>query len=238
MKYQALAIDYDGTAATEGRVADQTIAALEHAHGLGLRLVMVTGRELTDLFNTFPRPDLFDRIVAENGAVLYDPAPKSIRRLALPPPPALLEVLARQGVPISVGHAIVATVRPHERTVLAAIRDLGLVWHVILNKEAVMALPDGVTKATGLLVALGELRVVPDRTVGIGDAENDPAFLHVCGLKIAVANAIPAVRDIVDVVTTRPDGGGVRELIEGLLHGTFDDIRHSTPEPPTSGHRP
>jgi hydroxymethylpyrimidine pyrophosphatase-like HAD family hydrolase len=224
MRYQALAIDYDGTAATEGRVADLTFAALDRAHGAGLRLVMVTGRELTDLFNTFPSHAVFDRIVAENGAVLYDPATKSIRRLGPPPPPALLEALTQQGVPISVGHSIVATMRRHEPAVLAAIRDLGLEWHVIFNKEAVMALPADVTKATGLVAALKELGVVPDRAVGVGDAENDPAFLSVCGLRVAVANAVPAVRDLADVVTTSPEGAGVSELIDRLLHGAFDHI--------------
>ena len=44
-----------------------------------------------DLFNTFEHPDLFDRIVAENGAVLYDPATKSVESISPPPPPAFVE---------------------------------------------------------------------------------------------------------------------------------------------------
>src|ERR671911_657622 len=142
-----------------------------------MRLIMVTGRELTDLFNTFAHVSLFDRIVAENGAILYDPATKAIEQLASGPPPALIQKLTELNVPLSVGHSIVATVEPHEHAVLTAIRDLALEWHVIFNKGSVMALPADVTKATGLGPALTALGLSHEETVGVGDAENDQAFL-------------------------------------------------------------
>ncbi len=66
--------------------------------------------------------------------------------------------------------------------------------------------------------------VPPDRTVGVGDAENDQAFLRMCGLAVAVDNALPAVKTIADVVTTEARGAGVRELIAGLLAGKFDTV--------------
>jgi len=224
MRYQVLATDYDGTIAFEGRVDEPTVEALRHAKAEGLRLVMVTGRELTDLFNTFEHSDVFERIVAENGAVLYDPATQSVEPISAPPPPALVERLERQSVPLSVGHSIVATVEPHEHQVLAAIRDLGLEWHVIFNKGSVMALPADVTKATGLAPALAALQVSADRTVGVGDAENDHAFLRMCGLAVAVDNALPAVKEIADIVTAGAQGAGVRELIARLLAGEFDTL--------------
>ena len=146
MIYRAIATDYDGTLAHDGRVDDATLVALTRARDAGLRLVLVTGRELSDLARTFPGEAAFDRIVAENGAVLFDPASKEVRRLAAAPPPAFIETLTRQQIPVSVGHSIVATVEPHEQAVLAAIRDLGIEWHVIFNKGSVMALPSGVTE--------------------------------------------------------------------------------------------
>jgi hydroxymethylpyrimidine pyrophosphatase-like HAD family hydrolase len=224
MRYEVLATDYDGTIAFDGRVDEPTIAALGRAKAEGLRLVLVTGRELTDLFNTFEHSDIFERIVAENGAVLYDPATKSVELISPPPPPALVETLERQSVPISVGHSIVATVEPYEHQVLAAIRDLGLEWHVIFNKGCVMALPADVTKATGLVPALGVLGVSADRTVGVGDAENDQAFLRMCGLAVAVDNALPAVKEMADVVTAGARGAGVSELIARLLAGEFETL--------------
>jgi hydroxymethylpyrimidine pyrophosphatase-like HAD family hydrolase len=222
MTYRILATDYDGTIAQDGQVEESTTDALRRARDFGLRLVMVTGRELTDLFNTFAHADLFELIVAENGAVLYTTVGRAVTRLAPPPPPALLEILERQSIPVSVGHSIVATVEPHEHQVLAAIRDLGLEWHVIFNKGSVMALPSDVTKATGLAAALAQLRESADATIGIGDAENDQAFLRACGLAVAVENALPAVKEMAHVVTALPRGAGVTEFIDRLIAGELD----------------
>ena len=49
---------------------------------------------------------------------------------------------------------------------------------MIFNKGAVMILPSGVNKATGLAAALEELGLSPHNVVGVGDAENDHAFLE------------------------------------------------------------
>ena len=222
MNFDALATDYDGTIAHDGVVDESTLEALRRAREAGLRLVMVTGRELTDLFNTFSGTDLFHRIVAENGAVLYEPATKSIEVLATAPPQPFLERLA--GIPISVGHSIVATVEPHEHRMLSAIRELQLEWHVIFNKGSVMALPADVTKATGLAPALAALGISHERTVGVGDAENDQAFLRACGLAVAVANALPSVKHIAHVITVGARGAGVTELIDQLLAGALDEL--------------
>ena len=219
MNFDALATDFDGTIAHDGRVDEATAAALGRAKAAGIRLVMVTGRELPDLFRTFDRVDLFDRVVAENGAVLYEPQSGSIEVLGQPPPAALLEALTARGVPISVGHCIVATVEPFEHEVLSAMRDLALEWHLIFNKGSVMALPADITKATGLAPALSALGVPPARTIGVGDAENDQAFLRLCGLSVAVANALPSVRELAHVVTSGARGAGVIELIDDLLAG-------------------
>ena len=225
MQYLALATDYDGTIAHDGIVDRPTVDALTRARASGLRLLLVTGRELPDLFNTFAHTDLFDRIVAENGALLYNPATKDARALAPPPPPALLAELREKNVPISVGRSVVATVEPHEHAVLSAIRDQGLEWHVIFNKGSVMALPSGVTKATGLLPALADLGIPAHQTVGVGDAENDHAFLRLCGLSVAVDNALPAVKAGADYVTAGARGAGVTELINRLLDGTLDNLK-------------
>ena len=174
------------------------------------------------MFNTFAHLDLFDLVVAENGAVLHNPATNDVNVIASPPPPALLAALQRQQVPISVGHTIVATVTPPHEAMLAAIQSLGLNWHVIYNKGAAMALPTGVTKATGLLVALTILGVTPAECVGIGDAENDIDFMSVCGLAVAVANALPEVKSVADVVLTSARGAAVVELATRLRSGDFD----------------
>lgn len=233
MTYIALATDYDGTIAHDGFVDEPTLDALVRLRESGRRIILVTGRELEELLAIFPRIDLFDRVVAENGARLYQPDTKAARDLAPPPPQALIDRLREQGVPLSAGRSIVATVEPYEHAVLAAIRDLGLEWHVIFNKGSVMALPSGVTKATGLTVALQELEITPERVVGVGDAENDHAFLRMCGLSVAVANALPALKEAADVVTAGARGAGVIELIGAILK---DDLAAMPPRPENHEH--
>ena len=100
---------------------------------------------------------MFDVVVAENGALLHTPDSGTIEPLAAAPPPALIEMLTREHVPISVGHSIVATVEPYAAQLHGTIRKLGLAWAVIPNKDALMALPVGVTKASGLIHALRRL---------------------------------------------------------------------------------
>src|SRR6185369_9177794 len=146
----------------------------------GRRLLLVTGRTLDDLQRVFPHTDLFERVIAENGAVVHAPGPREVRVLAEAPPAAFVDRLRSRGVPLDTGRVIVATTEPHETTVIETIRDLGLELQVIFNKGAVMVLPSGVNKATGLLQALGELNLSPHNVVGVGDAENDHAFLAVC----------------------------------------------------------
>jgi len=123
----------------------------------------------------------------------------------------------RRVQPLSVGQCIVATWRPFASTVLEVIRGMGLDLQVISNKDAVMVLPSGVNKASGLQIALNELRLSPHNTVGVGDAENDHVFLGMCECSVAVANALPALKEHADLVTTGSHGAGAEELIEKLL---------------------
>ena len=224
MKYRILATDYDGTIAYEGHVDEATRTALWSARAAGLRLVLVTGRELTDLFNTFDAVEMFDRIVAENGALVYRPDSKHVTTLASAPPSALIDRLTRINIPFSVGHSIVATVEPHEQAVMAAIHELALDWHVIFNKGSVMALPSEVTKATGLASALNDVDATWTETIAVGDAENDLAFLRHSGLAVAVANALPTVKDVCDLVTSAARGAGVAELLGRWRDGELDAV--------------
>ena len=224
MTYEALACDYDGTLAWDGAVAQPTVEALRQLRASGKKLVMVTGRRLEDLLSIFSQTELFERIVAENGAVLYRPASGEHVCLTAAPPQKFIELLRERGVqPLELGRVIIATREPQEILVLQAIRDLGLELQVIFNKGAVMILPAGVNKASGLKHALKELGLSPQQVVAVGDAENDHAFFEFCGFSAAVANALPAVREHADLVTDSVNGAGVIELIQRILNGDLGE---------------
>src|SRR5919201_972037 len=117
VRYLALATDYDGTIATHGAVDETTLDALRRLRNSGRRLILVTGRQLGDLQAVFPHLDLFERVVAENGALLYRPEDHEETALADPPPRSFVEALRARGIePVSCGRVIVATWHPHETT--------------------------------------------------------------------------------------------------------------------------
>jgi hydroxymethylpyrimidine pyrophosphatase-like HAD family hydrolase len=218
MRYLALATDYDGTAASEGRLSDAASSAIERLRTSGRRVVLVTGRRVDDLLRVLPRSALFDLIVAENGAVIYDPQSREEVPLAAPLPALFAERLRERGVaPLEQGAVVVATRDPYGGVMLEVIRELGLEVHVIFNRGAVMALPAGINKATGLDVAVRRLGMSRHEVVGIGDAENDHSLLEYGECGVAVANAVDSLKEIAAFVTRGANGTGVAELIDELI---------------------
>lgn len=240
MTYLALATDYDGTLATDGQVDDRTLAALQKWRDSGRKLILITGRQLDDLLKIATCLDLFDWVVAENGAMLYQPTTKLEKLLAEPPSAEFIQQLndrihkasqtknqttsqefahIQSDYPVvGVGRIIVATWEPYNVEALALIQEMKLNLQVILNKGAVMILPTGIDKEAGLIAAANELGISLDAIVGVGDAENDLVFLDICGYSVAVANALPTVKDRVDLVTTNSRGAGVTELIDSIIN--------------------
>jgi hydroxymethylpyrimidine pyrophosphatase-like HAD family hydrolase len=223
MRYLALASDYDGTLAHDSHVSDEALAAIERLKASGRKFILVTGREMPELESVFPDYKLCDAIVAENGALLVWPAEGREEVLGEPPPEAFLAEMVHRGVkPFSSGKVVFATWRPQENIVLDVIQTLGIEYQIIFNKRAVMVLPSGVNKASGLAKALERLKIAPANIVGIGDAENDHAFLESCAVAAAVDNALPSLKERCDVVLSRDHGGGVIDFIDRLL---ADDLQ-------------
>jgi hydroxymethylpyrimidine pyrophosphatase-like HAD family hydrolase len=217
-KYDAVALDYDGTLATDGAVPPHVVDGLARYRSSGGRLVLVTGRERPDLEQVFSPFELFDVLVLENGAVLFDPRSGRETDLADPPPPELVRALQEHGVsPLSEGKVIVATFRRHAGIVMEVIASMDLELQVIFNKNALMILPTGVNKATGLKAALKSLHVPLARVVGMGDGENDHSLLSACGLGVAVANAVESLKHEAAFVTDAARGDGVLEAMRRIF---------------------
>ncbi len=224
MRFLALAFDYDGTLAKDGRVDAPTIEALERAKASGRKLLLVTGRDLDDLRRVFDRADLFDAVVAENGGLLYWPARREEQILGEPPPPALVDALQSAHIaPLAIGRVVIATWEPNETAVLELIHGLGLEWQITFNKGAVMILPPGVNKGSGFAAALEALGLSPHNALGVGDAENDHAFLSSCECACAVANALPFIQERADIVSAYDHGAGVVDIINRVLQDEFAD---------------
>ena len=218
MRYLALAVDYDGTAASHDKLAESVRRAIERLRTSGRRVVLVTGRRLDDLLRVCPAIASFDLVVAENGAVVYDPSRREDIALGVPVPNQVVDRLRERGVdPIEIGKVLVATHDPHGAVVFDVIRELGLELQVIANRSAIMVLPAGINKATGLKFALHKLGLSQHEAVAIGDAENDHSLLMYCECGVAVANAVSSLKDSAAFVTRASNGDGVAELIDELI---------------------
>ncbi len=229
MQFLALAADYDGTLAKDGKVSPDVVKALKRVHASGRKLILVTGRELPDLLAVFPEITLFESVVAENGALLYKPSTREQKALGHKPSPAFIRALQDHHIqPLSIGHVIVSTWQPHENIVLELIREMGLELTLSFNKGAVMILPSGINKGIGLKAALAELGLSRHNVVGVGDAENDHAFLTLCGAAAAVGNAIPSLKEQADIVLELTHGEGVIALAVDLVSNDLVALKDVT----------
>ncbi len=225
MRFLALATDYDGTLAHDGLVNADTLEALCRFRESGRKLILVTGRRLGELQATFPELDAsFDMVVAENGALLYTPSTQEEKDLSEPASDVFVAALRQRKVsPLAIGRGIVATLDSEKEKVLETISDLGLELQVIFNKGALMVLPSGVNKASGLDAALKLMKLSAHNTVAVGDAENDHTFMKFCECSAAVANALTSVKERADIVLTLDHGRGVAELMTHILD---NDLAH------------
>jgi hydroxymethylpyrimidine pyrophosphatase-like HAD family hydrolase len=222
MRYLALATDYDGTLAAHGRVDGGACAAIERLRSSGRRAVLVTGRQLGDLASAFPRLELFDAVAAENGAVLHWPSSRETALLAAPVPATFTARLRARDVPHDVGQVIVSSWHPSEVPMLEVIRELGLELQLVFNGDAVMALPPGVSKASGLEAALRRLGLSRHEVVAIGNDANDHGLLELAECGVAVATAVPSLKACATFTTEGGPGDGVVELVAELV---ADDLR-------------
>ena len=218
--WQAVAIDYDGTLTQGRRPEPDVLAAVREARAEGHAMVLVTGRILSELRADFPEvDDEFDAIVAENGAVLADV--DGTRDLAAPVKPELAWALAHRDVVLRRGRVLLACDAAHAATALEEVGRLGLDCQLTRNRAALMIMPAGVTKGTGLAEALGNLGISRHSVIAVGNAENDHTLLEACELGVAVANAVDSLKRHADLVLDEPDGAGMAGLLRGpVLDGS------------------
>ena len=205
MKLAALALDYDGTIAVDGVLDPSVRNAIAAARQLGIVVVLVTGRRLSDLRRVVGDLACFDVVVAENGAVLEFPASGRHVVLGHPPSRSFIDELQRRGVQVSIGETVVETDAASASIALDVLRHLEQPLVLAFNRSRLMVLPQSVSKSTGLRQALTALRISIHNTIGIGDAENDHDLLDACEVGAAVGWGSLALRAVADEVI---DGTG------------------------------
>lgn len=225
MHLKVIACDLDGTLTDERQPSPKTWEILRKVQTRGFRIVVVTGRVLESFIGGGPYLEVCEAIVAENGAVVFFPKSDQIHlpfgRLSL----QMSRAVEKLGIPLERGQAILSTHVPHDLAVLKLLHELRGGATVEFNRGAVMILPPGATKGSGLSYALRELGLSPRNVLACGDAENDRSLFQTAELAVAVANASVDIQRLADSVLSKPDGQGVREMLAGLMEGRLPSRR-------------
>ncbi|BBX61240.1 phosphoglycolate phosphatase [Mycobacterium saskatchewanense] len=209
-----MAVDLDGTLTSRDRLSHEALDAISDARRKGLTVVLVTGRIEAELQADFPGiADYFDAVVLENGSVMVIRG--CARVLAEPVDGALDDALLERRLPFRRGEALVAIDGEHATIVVDLIGELGLDCQIIRNRDALMVLPAGVTKGTGLRAVLSEVNLSPHNALAVGDAENDLSMFGVAEVGVAVSDAVPSVLRHADLVLDDADGTGLAGLLTG-----------------------
>ncbi|MDH4251235.1 MAG: HAD hydrolase family protein [Nitrospira sp.] len=224
MYRRVLAFDFDGTLAVNGDVPPEVETALEQCRASGHVLFLVTGRRY-ETVSLGRLAELFSGIVWENGAVLSHTASGETYLPFGQLDPRLLKAIEEAGIPFERGLAIAATWTPHDQALWHILSSQGSSTSLEYNKSAVMVLPPGATKGSGLERLLALCGLSPRNLAAFGDAENDLSMMTLAEVAVAVADAVPAVIETADVIATAPGPEGVLEILKQYpLGGKFLDI--------------
>jgi len=223
MYRRILAFDFDGTLAENGIVPPALQTALKKLRAAGYVLFMVTGRRFGDAELGALR-DAFAGIVWENGAVLHHTATDEVYMPFGQVDPRLVEALKMAGVPLEHGRAIVFTHAPHGEAACLVLYKWGGDAAIVHDKGVVRVLPPGAAKGAGLERLLGLCGLSPRNLVSFSDGESDLSLLQLGEIGVAVADAVPCLREVADLVTNQPGPAGVLEALETywLSEGPLD----------------
>lgn len=213
MRQKVLAFDYDGTLAENGQVPATLCHVLEQLKLAGCVLFLVTGRRYGSM-DLGSLAELFTGIAWENGAVLEHMASQELYLPFGYVNARLIQALEKTNMPLERGVAIASTWTDHEAMVWQLLAETGNDVVIVHNKGALMILPPGTSKGTGLVRLLELCGFSPRNVACFGDGENDLALFQVCEVGIAVADAVPSLLSVADFVAAKPGPAGVQHTLE------------------------
>lgn len=190
---------------------------LDELKSLGVDLILATGRTIHYVKRLCNRFNIWMCVIAENGAVIYFPITKktiTINTLYMAKVKKIVRELNLPGTVI--GKVITSNRAEDESVIREKLGKLANEVNFVKNVDDIMILPLGVDKGLGLRVAMQYLNIDIEKTIAIGDAENDVDMFMNPGFKVALANSHEKLKRLANQVTKEPSTRGVREIIEKL----------------------
>jgi hydroxymethylpyrimidine pyrophosphatase-like HAD family hydrolase len=228
MRLRVIAVDYDGTIATDGVLHPAVREAIRKARKRSVVVVIVTGRILSELRHVAGGLDFVDGVVAENGAVVALPNGHT-KVLGHSPSGSLLTALTERSIDFKVGRCVVEMDADFAEVVLSLVRELELPLAISFNRGRMMLLPPSISKSSGLRELLNILGVSLHNALGIGDAENDHELLNSCEYGVAVEWGSDLLKQQADHVIAGEGPEAVAEYIEKIssqLRIPFESAGH------------
>jgi hypothetical protein len=137
--------------------------------------------------------------------------------LAPPPDDRFVQALRQHGIDVALGQCVIETPAVAAKEVLSIIRQLRLSLVPVFDGDRLLALPDGISKATGLREVFDDLRLSAHNAVAIGDAENDLRMLELCERGVAVSWGSETLTAAADDVIDGTGPGAVAAYIERVV---------------------
>ncbi len=218
---KAIAVDIDGTITDQNRKINvNAINTIRKAENNGYPVILVTGNVLCAAKMVSVMVGTSGGIVGENGGYIHT-RKKNI-------------VLGNINKCIP-AYNYLKSKYPVEKTEFSDIRlsEIALIRNIdvetvkknvsnfdveVYDTKFALHLTDpDVNKGKSLQMVARDMGITADEIMAVGDSENDLEFLEVAGLKVAVANADPELKENSDYVTNKPYGDGTAEAINKFI---------------------
>jgi hydroxymethylpyrimidine pyrophosphatase-like HAD family hydrolase len=206
----AVATDLDRTLTDPDlKPVEEALSELSRLRSHGVRVVLCTGRAQAELPAGLPR-GLFDGLVLEGGAMAG--LPDRLEPLRAPDGwfAAAEAWLQARRIAYIQGQSYLSILATHVRDAEALARDVPVTYH--LNNDRVDLTPPGVDKGAGLRRVLGLLGV-EGPVLAFGDNHNDIPLLQAATHRVAVGNAVEALKAIAHHVPPHYGGNGVAAFL-------------------------
>ena len=213
MYRRVLAFDFDGTLAQDGAIPLALQAALGQLHTDGYALFVVTGRRFGEA-DLGLLEGMLSGIVWECGAVLHHIPANEVYLPFGQVDRRLVQAIGDAGIPLQAGRAIVTTRRCHGQAVWQVLNEWGGDAAIVHNRDQVRVIPPGAAKGAGLERLLSLCGFSPRNLVSFGDGEGDLSLLQLGEAGVAVADAVPPLREVAGLVTGEPGPSGVLRVLE------------------------
>lgn len=183
----------------------------------GPALILCTGRTLDYVKKLSYHFNIWCCIVAENGAVIYFPETEKIVTTNTAEMEKVKNIILKIDLPDKeIGEVIAAVNWSDKNKIRKVLGDLSDTVQWVRNKDRLMITPLETNKGEGVRRVLDEMRIDPERTLVVGDAENDIDMYMNPGFKVALKNSHPRLKKLSNQIMKKSSTAGILEILNRI----------------------